>query len=111
MNNQVLKEYVLFAVITVLVGLIVCEIICSYYPEMDKYHTGDNKYLCIGVLAITGLVLRYLLTTKMGEDNLYSLPKDAMNKKLSKIQDDANKKIAQALALINTPKVETPSSA
>ena len=111
MNNKMLKEYVLFAVITVLVGLITCEIICSYYPEMDKYHTGDNKYLCIGVLAITGLVLRYLLTTKMGEDNLYSLPKDVMNKKISKIQDDANKKISQALALTNVPKIEAPKNA
>ena len=103
MNNIVLKEYVLFAVVTVLVGLITCEIICSYYPEMDKYHNGDNKYLCIAVLAITGLVVRYLLTTKMGEDNLYSMPKDTMNKKLSKIQEEANKKIAQALALTNAP--------
>jgi hypothetical protein len=111
MNNQVLKEYVLFAIVTVLVGLIVCEIICSYYPEIDKFHSGDNKYLCISVLAITGLIIRYLLTTKMGEDNLYSTSKDTMNKKLSKIQDEANKKIAQVLALANTPKMEAPKNA
>ena len=72
MNQNVLKQYVLFAVVTILVGLITCEIICSYYPEMDKFHSGDNKYLCIGVLAITGLVLRYLLTTKMRGTKLKS---------------------------------------
>ena len=72
MNQKTLKEYILFAVVTVLVGLLVCEIICSYYPEMEKYHSGDNKNICISVLAITGLILRYILSTRMGKDSLYT---------------------------------------
>jgi hypothetical protein len=109
MNQKIMKQYILFAVSAILIGLIVCEIICSIYPEMDKYHSGDNKYLCVAVLGITGLVLRYLLTTKMGEENLYSEPTDRLNREIGKINAIANNKIAAALA--STQSVAPPSTA
>jgi len=64
MNSQDFKEYVLFAVITILIGLFVCEIICYYCPKLNRIHTNDSKYLCISILGITGLILKYLVNIK-----------------------------------------------
>ena len=64
MNYNDLKQYVLFAVVTILIGLLVCEFICYFYPDMKEIHTDDSKYLCIFVLGITGLILKYLLNMK-----------------------------------------------
>ena len=73
MNYYDLKQYVLFAIVTILIGLLVCEFICFFYPEMKKIHTGDSKYLCIFVLGITGLILKYLLNMKYIQEkfNIY----------------------------------------
>ena len=111
MNQKILKQYILFAAATVLIGLVTCEIICSYYPDMEKYHSGDNKNICIMVLIITGLALRYLLTTKMGEENLYSEPTDRLNREISKIQKDARSKIESALAGVASAPVSPPVDA
>lgn len=104
MNNKIMMEYILFAVVTVLVGLVVCEIICCYRPELERYHTGDNKNVCIVVLAITGLVLRYLLTTKMGEKNLLSEPGLKLKKEIEKIRKEDALKIADAVKKLETIK-------
>ena len=64
MNSKDFKEYVLFVVITILIGLLVCEIICYYWPRLNRIHTDDSKYLCISVLGITGLILKYLVNKK-----------------------------------------------
>ena len=86
MNLGYLNQYVLFAAITVLIGLIICKIICYGKPEMEKYHTGNYKYTCIIILAITGLILRWTLTTKYGERYLNSEPMDKVHEKINKIR-------------------------
>ena len=84
MNQKNLKEYVLFAVVTILVGLIVCNIICNYKPEMIEYHKNNSKYMYITVFGITGLFLRYAITTKLGEEYLFSDTADKLKTELSK---------------------------
>ena len=89
MNQKNLKEYVLFAVVTILVGLLVCNIICNYKPEMIEYNNNtNNKYMYIAIFGITGLFLRYAITTKLGEQYLFSDNLDKLKMEISKIKKE-----------------------
>ena len=93
MNLVYLNQYVLFAAVTVLIGLILCEIICHSYPEMDKNNTNTQKYTCIIILAITGLAMRWLITTRVGERYLYSEAMDRSRREAYRLRKETKSKI------------------
>ena len=93
MNQKNLKEYILFAVVTILVGLLVCNIICEYKPEMIEYNKNNNKYMYITVFGITGLFLRYAISTKMGEKYLFSDNADKLKIEIAKVRKERNNEI------------------
>jgi hypothetical protein len=103
MDNQ-LMEYVIFMVLTVLIGLVACGIICYFKPEYEKFHTDQHKYLFITILAIVGFVLRYFLTTKMGEQYLFSEPMHKLNREINNIKNTASNKISSFLEKKNKNK-------
>ena len=93
MNLAYLNQYVLFAAVTVLIGLVVCKIICYSYPEMEKNHTNTHKYTCIIILAVVGLAMRWLITTQVGERYLYSEPEDRFRREMYRLRKETKLKI------------------
>ena len=54
-------EYLFFAIVTVILGLFVCNFICWIKPEF-KMGMNDNSYVFEITLFITGLLLKFILS-------------------------------------------------
>lgn len=73
MNTKVFYQAVLLGVVTILLGLILSVVFGSLKPELPKEcEIWDTYYVMEIILFFSGVVIRLLLTTDMGNKYLLS---------------------------------------
>ena len=73
MNTKTFYQAVLTGIVTILLGLVMSVVFGSLKPELSEECKIWNKYYVMEVtLFFTGVVLRLLLTTDMGQKYLLS---------------------------------------
>ncbi len=74
MNTKTFYQAVLTGIVTILLGLVMSVVFGSLKPELSEECKIWNKYYVMEVtLFFTGVVLRLLLTTDMGQKYLLNL--------------------------------------
>jgi hypothetical protein len=73
MDSKTFYQAVLLGIVTVLVGLLLSFVFGSLKPELNVECEQWNKYYVMEVsLFTTGFIIRYLLSSEMGRNYLYS---------------------------------------
>lgn len=73
MNTKVFYQAVLLGIVTVLLGLVLSVVFGSLKPELPRECEMWNKYYVMEViLFFTGVAVRLLITTDMGNKYLLS---------------------------------------
>ena len=73
MNTKVFYQAILMGVVTILLGLVLSVVFGSLKPELSKEcEMWDKYYVMEVVLFFTGVAVRFLLTSDMGNKYLLS---------------------------------------
>lgn len=73
MNTKVFYQAVLMGVVTILLGLVLSVVFGALKPELSKEcEMWDKYYVMEVVLFFTGVAIRFLLTSDMGNKYLLS---------------------------------------
>ncbi len=73
MNSKLFYQAILLGIVTILFGLILGVVFSSIKPELAKECENWNKYYVMEIiLFFTGVAIRILLTTDIGDKYLLS---------------------------------------